>query len=71
VSGLVDGASKTWDADLLAVSGGFTPAVHLHMQAGGSLAWDDAAQAFIPAASRQNVITIGGAMSPDAAMIVG
>ncbi len=55
----------SFDADLLAVSGGFTPVVHLHMQAGGTLDWNEAAQAFVPATSRQNVTTIGGAANPD------
>lgn len=61
VSATVGGETNSWDADLLAVSGGFTPVVHLHMQAGGTLDWDEEAQAFVPAASRQNVTTIGGA----------
>ncbi len=61
VSALIGGSAKSWNADLLAVSGGFTPVVHLHSQSGGSLDWNDAAQAFVPAASRQNVTTIGGA----------
>jgi methylglutamate dehydrogenase subunit C len=65
VSALVDGSPKSWDADLLAVSGGFTPVVHLHMQAGGTLDWNEAAQAFVSAASRQNVTTIGGAANPE------
>lgn len=64
VSALVDGKTMDWDADLLAVSGGFTPVVHLHMQAGGTLDWNEDAQAFIPASSRQNVTTIGGAAEP-------
>jgi sarcosine oxidase subunit alpha len=64
VSALVDGKTMDWDADLLAVSGGFTPVVHLHMQAGGTLDWNADAQAFIPAISRQNVTTIGGAAEP-------
>ena len=64
VSALVDGKVMDWDADLLAVSGGFTPVVHLHMQAGGTLDWHEDAQAFIPASSRQNVTTIGGAAEP-------
>lgn len=64
VTALVDGQAQSWDADLLAVSGGFTPVVHLHMQAGGTLDWNDAAQAFVPAISRQNVTTIGGAADP-------
>jgi sarcosine oxidase subunit alpha len=64
VDALVDGKMVSWDADLLAVSGGFTPVVHLHMQAGGTLDWNDHAQAFVPATSRQNVTTIGGAADP-------
>ena len=64
VSALVDGKAMDWDADLLAVSGGFTPVVHLHMQAGGTLDWNEDAQAFIPASARQNVTTIGGAADP-------
>ena len=65
VTAIVDGQSKNWKADLIAVSGGFTPVVHLHMQAGGTLDWNEAAQAFVPAVSRQNVTTIGGAANPD------
>jgi sarcosine oxidase subunit alpha len=34
------------------------------MQAGGTLDWNDHAQAFVPATSRQNVTTIGGAADP-------
>ena len=65
VTALVNGKTQSWDADLLAVSGGFTPVVHLHMQAGGTLDWNEAAQAFVPATSRQNVTTIGGAANPE------
>ena len=64
VSASVDSETMAWEADLLAVSGGFTPVVHLHMQAGGTLDWNEDAQAFIPASSRQNVTTIGGAAEP-------
>jgi sarcosine oxidase subunit alpha len=66
VTALVDDKTVSWDADLLAVSGGFTPVVHLHMQAGGTLDWNEHAQAFVPATSRQNVTTIGGAADPQA-----
>ncbi len=65
VTAMVGGTAKSWNADLLAVSGGFTPVVHLHSQSGGSLDWNDAAQAFVPATSRQNVSTIGGAANPE------
>ena len=70
VSAQVGNQVKKWDADLLAVSGGFTPVVHLHMQAGGTLDWNEAAQAFVPAASRQNVRTIGGAVDPVPALML-
>jgi methylglutamate dehydrogenase subunit C len=65
VNAQVGGVAKNWNADLLAVSGGFTPVVHLHMQAGGTLDWNETAQAFVPATSRQNVTTGGGAANPD------
>jgi sarcosine oxidase subunit alpha len=45
--------------DLIAMSGGQTPLVHLHMQAGGGLAWDEAAGAFNPIAPRQNQASAG------------
>ncbi len=51
----------TFDADLLVVSGGFTPAVHLHSQAGGALDWRADLQAFVPGASHQAVTSIGSA----------
>jgi methylglutamate dehydrogenase subunit C len=64
ITAQVNGETKTFAADLLAVSGGFTPVVHLHMQAGGTLDWNEAAQAFVPATARQKVTTIGGAANP-------
>ena len=64
VTARVGGATRSWDIDLLAVSGGFTPVVHLHMQAGGKLDWNDTAQAFVAGASPQKVRTVGGAASP-------
>ncbi len=64
VTARVGRTTQSWDIDLLAVSGGFTPVVHLHMQAGGKLDWNDAAQAFVAGSSPQKVRTIGGAASP-------
>jgi sarcosine oxidase subunit alpha len=74
VTGLVadvDGTLQTFACDLIAMSGGFTPVVHLHMQAGGKLDWDEAAQAFVPGASRWNVRTVGLAAQPAPAETVG
>ena len=47
--------------DLLAVSGGFSPTVHLHSHAGGRVAWDDALAAFLPAECPQPLQACGGA----------
>ena len=48
-------------ADLLALSGGWNPAVHLFSQAGGRLAYDDALGSFVPDAARQRVRVVGSA----------
>ena len=47
------------DCDLVAMSGGFSPAVHLHSQAGGRLAWDDSCLCFLPAEARQAHVSAG------------
>jgi sarcosine oxidase subunit alpha len=46
-------ASITIDCDLLAMSGGWSPAVHLHSQAGGKNEWSDDLHCFIPGETRQ------------------
>ncbi|MBC7497658.1 MAG: (2Fe-2S)-binding protein, partial [Sphingomonadaceae bacterium] len=51
----------TYQADLLAMSGGFTPVVHLHSHGGGKLDWRDDIQAFVPGATPQNLTTVGSA----------
>ncbi len=52
---------RRFEADLLAVSGGFTPVVHLHSQADGALEWREDVQAFAPGASPQAVTSVGAA----------
>jgi len=58
---VVAGRTISLEGDLIAVSGGFTPLVHLHMQAGGALDWNDAGGAFTPGAGRQGQISAGAA----------
>jgi sarcosine oxidase subunit alpha len=48
-------------ADLVCVSGGWTPTVHLFCQSGGRLAYDDALRAFVPADSVQAERSAGAA----------
>lgn len=46
--GLPLGSPHELDCDLLAVSGGWSPAAHLFSQAGGELRWDAASASFVP-----------------------
>jgi sarcosine oxidase subunit alpha len=54
-------AVRRIDCDLLAVSGGLNPTVHLHCHAGGKLAWDEARLCFVPSTGRASVRSIGAA----------
>jgi sarcosine oxidase subunit alpha len=56
---MVGGRTLQFACDLIAMAGGQTPLVHLHMQAGGGLAWDEAAGAFNPVEPRQNQDSAG------------
>jgi sarcosine oxidase, subunit alpha len=46
--GVPVGTPETFDCDLVAVSGGWSPVVHLHSQRQGRLRWDDDLVAFVP-----------------------
>ncbi|HEX2132419.1 MAG TPA: 2Fe-2S iron-sulfur cluster-binding protein [Actinophytocola sp.] len=56
-----DGRTETVHCDLVAVSGGWNPVVHLHSQAGGTLRYDESLAAFVPDASRQACVSVGSA----------
>ncbi|TDD30474.1 FAD-dependent oxidoreductase [Kribbella turkmenica] len=53
--------SETLDVDVLAVSGGWSPVVHLHSQRQGTLRWDDALAAFVPDSAVKNQRVVGSA----------
>ncbi len=55
------GAAKTIACDLVCVSGGWNPAVHLFSQARGRLRYDDALAAFVPDASPLPILPAGAA----------
>jgi glycine cleavage system aminomethyltransferase T/NADPH-dependent 2,4-dienoyl-CoA reductase/sulfur reductase-like enzyme len=61
VTARIAGKTRRIACDLVAMSGGFTPSVHLHSQAGGDLAWHDGCGAFVPAAARQSQTSTGAA----------
>ena len=52
-------SSMLIDCDLLAMSGGWSPAVHLHSQAGGKNVWDDELYCFVPGESTQANQSVG------------
>ena len=49
------------DADLLAVSGGWSPVVHLHSQAQGKVRWDSELAGFVPSTTVANQLVVGAA----------
>ncbi|MEQ4720585.1 2Fe-2S iron-sulfur cluster-binding protein [Nonomuraea sp. B19D2] len=59
-TGAVTG-ERALDADLLLVSGGWNPVVHLFSQSGGTLRYDEALGTLVPGTSRQAVEVVGAA----------
>ena len=59
VQSLDTGKFETISCDLVAHSGGWNPAVHLHSQSRGSLKFNEKIAAFVPNKSIQNSINIG------------
>ena len=57
--GDVHGSPRRFECDLLAVSGGWNPAVHLFSHAGGRLRWDARAAAYVPDQAPERVIAVG------------
>ncbi len=50
---IIAGTTKQLDCNTLAVSGGWSPAVHLFAQSGGKARWDDELACFVPGQSMQ------------------
>jgi sarcosine oxidase subunit alpha len=55
------GPARTIACDLVCVSGGWNPAVHLYSQARGRLRYDDALAAFVPHVAAQSIVAAGAA----------
>jgi sarcosine oxidase subunit alpha len=72
VEALIGGTRRRLVADCLAMSGGASPVLHLHRQAGGALDYDAARGAFLPGAGRQRNMTVGAAAGEhDLSVILG
>jgi sarcosine oxidase subunit alpha len=52
---------QRFQCDLLCVSGGWTPTVHLYSQSGGGLDYREDIAAFVPGQSKQAVLVVGAA----------
>ncbi len=61
VAPVTGGARHRIDCDLVCVSGGWNPAVHLFSQARGKLRYDDALATFVPESSPLPIIPAGAA----------
>jgi sarcosine oxidase subunit alpha len=61
ITARIGGATRRFRADLIAMSGGFTPVVHLHSQAGGALDWREDIQAFVPGGGPDWIVSVGSA----------
>ncbi|MBO8195380.1 sarcosine oxidase subunit alpha family protein [Streptomyces oryzae] len=59
--GQLAGDADSFDCDLLAVSGGWSPAVHLHSQRQGRLRWDEELAAFVPDGAVRDQHIVGAA----------
>ena len=66
--------TRSLRCDVIAVSGGYNPAVHLFSQARGVLRYDDSLAAFVPGAAPMSIFTAGalqGCFDPAAAVAQG
>ncbi len=54
-----DEGTLTMPCDLVLMSGGYTPTVHLFSQSRGKLVWDDKTQSFIPGAPAEHARSAG------------
>ena len=54
------GGNRKISCDLVCMSGGWNPAIHLFSQSGGRLAFDDAKGAFVPGEAHQAQLSAGG-----------
>ncbi len=57
--GRLAGAAQQIACDVLAVSGGFSPVIHLHCQAGSKPVWSDEEAAFLPGPAAQSERSAG------------
>ena len=57
----VTGRERTLDCDLVAVSGGWSPSVHLHSQSGAPVVYDSERACFVPGEPMLDGVSVGSA----------
>ena len=62
--GQLEGGAAALPCDLLAVSGGFSPVIHLHCQSNSKVAWSDALACFVPGPAMQAQRSAGNCRQP-------
>jgi len=58
---LIDGHKRVFPCDTVLTSDGWNPAVHLHSQSGGALAYHEGLKSFLPARVAQDTVSVGAA----------
>jgi sarcosine oxidase subunit alpha len=62
--GQLQGAAAALPCDLLAVSGGFSPVIHLHCQSSSKVVWNDTLACFLPGPAMQAQRSAGNCRQP-------
>ena len=63
------GEAQVLSCDLLALSGGFSPVIHLQCQAGSKPAWDDRLAAFVPGKPAQSESSAGACRGQESLLL--
>ena len=62
--GQLEGGAAALPCDLLAISGGFSPVIHLHCQSNSKVVWSDALACFVPGPAMQAQRSAGNCRQP-------
>lgn len=60
----LEGGAATLPCDLLAISGGFSPVIHLHCQSNSKVVWSDTLACFVPGPAMQAQRSAGSCRQP-------
>lgn len=55
----IEGRAESVDCDLIACSGGWSPAIHLSSHTGSKPVWDESICGFVPGPTKENILSVG------------